>query len=101
VIRTCADAIEEVLRGRGLSDVWWGVRVLEAWPFVVGARYAERARPLLEKSQLGERGLLTVVVQSSVWIQELSFLSIADRLNRELGERLVRTVRFEVREGLV
>lgn len=98
MILTCAQAIEEALQGRGLGDVWWGARVLDAWPYAVGRRYAEAARPVLEKSPLQERGLLTVAVRNSAWVQELSFLNIADRLNHQLGRALVRTVRFEVRE---
>jgi formylmethanofuran dehydrogenase subunit B len=100
LILTCAQAIEDALARRGLGDVWWGARVLDAWPYVVGRRYAEAARPFLEKSPLEERGLLTVAVRSSAWVQELSFLSLAERLNHQLGRTLVRTVRFEVREVL-
>jgi len=96
----CAQAIEEALHERGLHDVWWGARVLNAWPAAVGTRNADAARPVLEKSHLHERGLLTIAVRSSSWVQELSFLNIAERLNRELGQALIRIVRFEVREAL-
>lgn len=99
-MRTCAQAIEEVLQRRGLGEVWWGAQVLDAWPHVVGRRYAEWAQPVIEKSPLQERGLLTVAVRNSAWAQELSFLNIADRLNQQLGQALVRTVRFEVRKVL-
>jgi hypothetical protein len=96
LIINCADAIEEALVRRGLGDVWWGARLLDAWPYAVGQRFAETTRPILEKSPLQEKGLLTVAVKSSAWVQELSFLSIADRLNHELGRAVVRTVRFEI-----
>ena len=100
MIWTCAQALEEMLDHHSLADVWWGARIIDAWPYVVGQRYAEGARPFLEKSDLHRRGLLTVAVKSSVWMQEMSFLDIAGRLNHELGRSLVQTVRFEVREVL-
>ena len=96
MITTFERAIEEALERRGLDDVWWGARVLDAWPYVVGERFAQTTRPLLEKSPLHEKGLLTIAVRTSSWVQELSFLNIATRLNRELGKPLVRTVRFEI-----
>lgn len=96
----CAQAIEDVLRRRGLGRLWWGMRIRDAWPYAVGTRYAEAAQPLLERSDLEERGLLVVAVRNSAWMHELSFLDIAERLNHELGAALVRKVRFEVREAL-
>lgn len=97
MIYSCAEAVQEALLGRGLGDLWWGARVVDAWPHVVGSRFAEKATPLLEKSALSERGLLTVAVPNSAWLQELSFLDIAGRMNDQLGHKLVLSVRFEVR----
>ena len=98
MIYSCAQAIEEALGRRGLGDVWWGAQLLAAWPTVVGHRYAAAATPLIEKSPLSERGLLTIAVRSSAWVQELSFLNLAERLNHQLGRNVVRAVRFEVCE---
>lgn len=100
MIHSCAQAIEEALGRRGLGDLWWGARILDAWPYAVGRRVARSARPFLEKCDLERRGLLTVAVKSSAWVQELSFLNIADRMNHELGRAVIRAVRFEVREEL-
>jgi len=100
LITTFAEAVEGALERRGLGDIWWGARVLEAWPHVVGTRYAKRSRPFLDKSALHERGLLTIAVQNSSWMHALSFLDIADRMNDELGKKLIRKVRFELREVL-
>lgn len=100
MICTFAHAIKETLDRYGLHDVWWGSRILGAWPHAVGQRVARKARPFLEKCDLEQRGLLTVAVPSSAWMQELSFLNIADRINRELGGTVVRKVRFEVRKEL-
>lgn len=90
------EAVEGALQLRGLQDIWWGAAILEAWPHVVGLRYAERATPILAKSPIAERGLLTVAVPHPTWTHQLSFLNIADRLNERLGRRMVRQVRFEV-----
>lgn len=98
MIYSCEQAVREALLGRGLGNVWWGARILEAWPHAVGLRFAEKAQPILEKSPLHERGLLTVAVPNSAWLQELSFLNIGDRMNEALGTSLVREVRFEIRE---
>jgi hypothetical protein len=92
-----AEALEGVFERCGYDHLWWGLRVLEAWPHAVGTRFAEVSRPILEKSPLLENGHLTVAVKTSVWMQELSFVDIAARLNHELGQSLVRTVRFDVR----
>ena len=100
MITSLAEALEDALERRGYGDTWWGLRILDAWPYVVGTRFAEATRPLLEKSPLQECGLLTIAVKNSAWVQELSFLNIADRLNHELRRALVRTVRFEVRREL-
>lgn len=97
MIYTCEQAVREALHRRGLDDVWWGAQILDAWPHVVGLRFAEKSQPVLEKSAIRERGLLTVAVPNSTWLHELSFLNIADRMNDALGSRLIRKVRFEVR----
>src|SRR5580704_15474010 len=62
-----------------------------AWRDAVGARIAERARPLSLQD-----GVLTLLVPSSVWAHELSLLS--DDVRARLQERgfSVRELRFRV-----
>lgn len=98
MICSVGQAVEEALSRRGLADLWLGSQILEAWPYVVGVRYARRAQPLLERSALHEKGFLTVGVETSVLMHALSLLDIAGRLNQELGKRLVHKVRFELCE---
>jgi len=100
MISKLGDALEGALRQRGQGDLWWGAKLLEVWRYVVGTRFAANAQPVLEKSALDERGLLTVAVKSSALLHRLSLMEIADRINDELGERLVHKVRFELREKL-
>jgi hypothetical protein len=99
VIYTSERAIRQALCRRGLDGLWWGAALLDEWAYAVGTRYAERSRPILEKSPLLEKGLLTIAVPNSIWAQELSTLGIAARLNGLLGRRLIRQVRFEIRGG--
>lgn len=99
MLHTLAEAVRGALAQRGLDAVWWGAAILDAWPHVVGTRYAERAQPILERSDLLDKGLLVVGVANSAWMQELSFLDVGARLNDALGRRLIRQVRFELRGG--
>jgi hypothetical protein len=73
--------------------------LLEEWSYVVGTRLAEKAQPILEKSPLEERGLLTISVPNSAWAHELALLGVAARLNEALEKPLIREVRFEIRGG--
>ena len=100
MISGLAKALEGALHQRGVGDIWWGARILEAWPHVVGARFAKRSKPVLDRSSLQEKGLLIVAVQGSSWIHALSLIDVAGHLNHQLGKPLVRKVRFELREVL-
>lgn len=95
--RGIAEVLQEFLHDQGLDEVWIGAAVMEVWPEVVGARYAARVEPIFARSAIEERGLLTVAVPNSAWMHEVSFLNIADRLNRALGGQRIKQVRFEVR----
>lgn len=72
-----------------LRDRLLALEVRRAWPAVAGAELARRSRP-----QALEAGCLTVVVDNSPWLQELTLRAA------ELGERVrarfpgVRSLRF-------
>ncbi len=59
------------------------------WDSVVGKQIAGRARPVSFRD-----GTLTVAVNSSPWMQQLTFLKkgIMEKLNSRLGEALVRDI---------
>src|SRR5512136_416980 len=59
------------------------------WDSVVGKQIAGRARPVSFRD-----GTLTVAVNSSPWMQQLTFLKkgIMEKLNARLGEALVRDI---------
>ncbi|MGH8163000.1 MAG: DciA family protein [Rhodanobacteraceae bacterium] len=79
-----AGAVEDPLRA-----------VREAWPAIAGADVARHSRP----SEL-DRGVLTIVTQSSAWSQQLSFLT--ERIVSAVAERAqVRIERIRFRVGRV
>ncbi len=68
-------------------------RVWTLWPDVVGPEIARRSAPVTLR-----RGLLTVAVTSSAWVQQLSFLRerVRRALNEALGADRIREIRFRV-----
>lgn len=93
---TLQQAVEDALAGSGLDEVWLGAEILEAWPHVVGAERANRARPILERSDLKDRRRLVIEVPHPTWTHQLSFLDIAGRINERLGREAIREVRFQI-----
>lgn len=63
--------------------------IWEAWDTVVGPQIAGHARPSAMRD-----GVLTVLVASAPWMQQLNFLKgeIRARLNSHLGAELVRDI---------
>lgn len=68
-----------------------GHRVFEIWPKAVGPDLVKRAKPLSIRG-----GQLTVAVEGAAWLQELSLQKklVVDNINRLLGSRVVKTVKF-------
>ena len=71
-----------------------GKRLREAviwrvWDRAVGEQIASKARPAAFRE-----GVLTVVVSSAPWMQQLGFLKrqMIEAVNRDLGEELVRDI---------
>ena len=67
--------------------------ILDVWPEAVGQAIAANTRP----SRLAGN-VLWVIVDSSVWIQELQFLKkdIVSQLNARLEKRLVEDLKFKI-----
>lgn len=87
--RRISDLLGEELPGAGLRGRLREVDIWRFWPEVVGTVVASRAQPLRIIN-----GVLTVVVASGPWMQELSFLTgvMRDKLNARLGSELVREI---------
>jgi len=84
--------------GRLLADTFQGTPlarclaeagIWQAWDQVVGASIAAQARPSSMRD-----GILTVLVASAPWMQQLNFLKgeIRERLNSHLGANLVQDI---------
>lgn len=90
---TVGDALRSYVKRLDVSGKLREAAVIDAWPTVVGDRIGAHTR--LAGLRSGE---LFVGVDSPVWANELSAMSESLRvsLNQELGEELVRAVRFTV-----
>ena len=75
--------------GTGLGERLKDLVIWQHWEQVVGAAIARRARPLRLSG-----GVLTVVVGSAPWMQQLTFMKadLVSRLNSCLGEDRVREI---------
>jgi predicted nucleic acid-binding Zn ribbon protein len=90
-------AAEEVLQSllqnskSPLSDQFLRWRLWKAWPTVVGEKLAARSQPVGYS-----RGTLYVWVESSSWLQELTYFhrQIRDKSNAFAGKSWIRSVRF-------
>lgn len=88
-LESAGAVLGDVLRGLGLDRRMREFRAVEVWNEVVGEVIARNTRPVGIRE-----GVLFVEVASSVWMQELVMLrgDIAERLNAELGEKIVRRI---------
>jgi predicted nucleic acid-binding Zn ribbon protein len=85
-----------VLEGLGLGGALTAAAALAAWRRVVGERMARVADA---RSLAG--GVLTVEVESSVWMQEIGFhkVRILKRLEDECGAGVVRDLKLVLRRA--
>lgn len=76
-------------KGKPLERRLEEAKIWQVWDRAVGRQLAAKAKPLRFNS-----GLLTVVVSSAPWMQQLNFMKreIAQRLNQLLGKELVREI---------
>jgi predicted nucleic acid-binding Zn ribbon protein len=83
-----------VLKGWKLDGRAAELRLVAAWPEIVGPQVAMHARP----GRL-ERGLLVVYVANSVWLAELNRLfqkPMLENIRRHLGTNDVRALRLQL-----
>jgi predicted nucleic acid-binding Zn ribbon protein len=81
--------LSDSFRGRPLEKRFGEVEIWRIWGQVVGHQIAAKAQP-----SRFSNGVLTVVVISAPWMQQLNFMKmdIAERLNEKLGTNLVREI---------
>lgn len=91
-----AGVLPRVLKQLGLEEGLLGWRAVREWEQVVGPRVARHTRAVAFRE-----GVLHVEVEGSAWMHELGFLKtdLMRKINRHLGSRLVRNIRFVVPRG--
>ena len=89
-----AAVAQRVLKAWKLEGRAVEMRLVAAWPEIVGPQVAMHARP----GRL-ERGVLVVFVSNSVWLAELNRLfqkPMLDNIRRQLGTNDVRALRLQL-----
>lgn len=95
-MESLAGVLPRVLKQLGLEEGLLGWRAVREWEQVVGPRVARHTRAVAFRE-----GVLHVEVEGSAWMHELGFLKtdLMRKINRHLGSRLVRNIRFVVPRG--
>jgi hypothetical protein len=94
-VEKLSSTIEKILRDRGWGTKLKQYRIYGVWEKAVGKGIARHARPA------GMRGKkLTVLVDSSAWMQQLSMLKpeIVGKVNQRLGEEAVESITLKLGE---
>jgi len=91
-----ATILPGLMRRLGLEEGARGWRAVTEWPALAGERIARRTRATSFRD-----GVVTVEVEGSAWMHELSFLKpeLVRRANQLLGAGTVREVRFVLARG--
>ncbi len=86
---TLTDLLNSIFGGSPLERRLKEGRIWQVWDSAVGKQISERARPVSFRD-----GTLIVAVNSSPWMQQLTFLKkgIMDKLNGLLGEEIIREI---------
>lgn len=94
-VEKISDTIGRVLARRGMAGKLKEYRIFGQWEKVVGKVVARHARPL---SLRGKK--LTVLVDSSAWMQQLSQLrpELIEKANRAFGQETVASIILKLGE---
>jgi len=95
-VESLSSVIPRVFKQLGLEDGLLGWRAVHEWEQAVGPRIARHTRAVAFRE-----GVLQVEVEGSAWMHELGFLKtdLMRKVNRHLGSRRVKNVRFVVPRG--
>lgn len=90
---TIGEALKEYLARSGMGGLQAVSRLISGWPKLVGPGIAAHSRPQDIKG-----GRLSLIVDSSAWMNQLSLLStdIIDKVNKGLGAGTVTELRFRI-----
>ena len=95
-MESLSSVIPRVFKQLGLEDGLLGWRAVHEWEQAVGPRIARHTRAVAFRE-----GVLQIEVEGSAWMHELGFLKtdLMRKVNRHLGSRRVKNVRFVVPRG--
>jgi predicted nucleic acid-binding Zn ribbon protein len=95
-VESLSRVIPRVFRQLGLEEGLLGWRMVHEWEQAVGPRIARHTRAVAFRE-----GVLQVEVEGSAWMHELGFLKpdLMRRVNRHVGSRLVKNMRFVTPRG--
>ncbi len=81
--------IDRLLKAYGLEEGYYAAAIVTHWEKMMGPAIARRTREVKL-----HKGNLIIWVESATLRQELSYAKdrIAEKINREMGKRLVKTV---------
>lgn len=84
-----ATLLAETFRGKPLEKRLGEAEIWRVWEVAVGPQIASKAKPSGFRD-----GVLTVLVASPPWMQQLNFMKrdMAEQLNRALGKEMVREI---------
>ena len=87
-----AKPLKDSLKKAGLYQSVKSIRVLDAWPTIVGKKIASKT-----EAKSIKKGLLFVKVFNSTWRQELQLQQkkIIKKINNEMEENIVREIKFK------
>lgn len=81
--------IDRLLQAYGLEEGYYAAAIITHWEKMMGPAIARRTREIKL-----DKGNLIIWIESATLRQELSYARdrIAEKINREMGRRLVKTV---------
>lgn len=94
-MKTIKSILEDVFKKQNLASKLKGYHVFDVWEDVVGPRVARHTQPKRFHDHM-----LWVVVDTTVWMQQLAFLEgkIREKLNQAIGSPLIEKIRFQIGE---
>ena len=94
-MKTIKSILEDVFKKQNLESRLKGYHAFDVWEDVVGPRVARHTQPKRFQDHM-----LWVVVDSTVWMQQLAFLEgkIKEKLNQAVGSPMIEKIRFQIGE---